>query len=203
MQNSSHPVIVWKIKASNFYDDERYYISLLNDQEKEYAHSLVTRELTSRYVIAQGILRLILGNYVSIKPKKVEFTLGPYRKPYLANNHMQLQFSLSRTNDIVLIGFSFEDEIGIDVKPCNSQIMENGIVWTHRKALLKLAGLRSYEEPNKVEVPLQLVHEAQAIIYEGAERYLRSFLLEDRYIAAVASTKPSFEILIQDYEGKK
>lgn len=208
MENSSHPVIIWKIRISQFYDSEAYYLSLLNDQEKLHAHSLVTRELTSRYVIAQGILRRILGNYLSIKPKKIEFAHGPHNKPFLADNHMRLQFNMSRSHDLVLIGFSFEDEIGIDVELCDAQVLENGIekavsffcAWTHKEALQKLAGFGTLKEPKEIEVPLHLVNEPQGVIYEGAERYLRSFLLDGSYVAAVASTKPSFEILIQNYE---
>ena len=228
MDNPPNLIDVWKISIPKLYGDESYYFSLLSDQEKTRAHAFVTKELMRKYVVTQGVLRHILASYISTDPKAIQFTFGSHRKPYVANA-MQLQFNMTHSHDLALIGISFVDEVGIDIEMCDPKIVEKHLevsvfsenelkayaqvpmgskteafiaAWTHKEALVKLAGKGLYKELKEVEVPLHVLHETSPVKYEDSKRYLKSFLLDEGYIGAVASTKPNFELRVQDYIGR-
>jgi len=213
---------VWKIKIPEFYSEEKYYYSLLNDAEKKRAEAFVTDKLTSRYTISQGALRVILADYLSIDPTNIIYSFGFHKKPFLADNPSNLQFNLTHSHDIALVAISFHDQVGVDVERLNPKILEKGLEksifsqnelkvfqstslenrteaffsgWTHKESLLKLSGIGLYKELQEVEVPLHPIAETSPVLFEGSEQFLQSFYVSEKYLAAVASTKPYFDVV--------
>lgn len=71
-----------------------------------------------RFIVARGILRQLLGNYLDINPKNIEFNYGDCGKPEIAglNKVNPLQFNISHSQECALFGFSLDSLIGVDLE---------------------------------------------------------------------------------------
>lgn len=212
---------IWKININRHLSKERYYYSLLQEAEKERAARFVTPQLTCRYIIVQGILRSILADYLSIHPSEVMYCYGPYKKPFLVNNSKRLQFNLSHSNDLALVAVSLCDEVGVDIQWIDHTILEKHLeanvfskremklfeampleqrsigffaAWTHKEALVKLAGVGLYQEFRDIDVPLHLLQDPTPVDFG----YLQSFYITKDYLGAVASKK-NFSIFFHEF----
>lgn len=68
-----------------------------------------------RFIVARGMLRTILSQYLNVEPKAHEFRYNQYGKPYLVENNF-LRFNVSHSGDKVLYGITQGREIGVDVE---------------------------------------------------------------------------------------
>jgi len=211
---------VWLVDLDQHTKDEEFYFSILSDEEKARALRFVTKQLTSRYVISQGALRTILGKYTN---QKVEYTFGPYKKPYLANS--SLQFNLSHSHDKALIAIS-DEEVGVDIEKINRQVLEKNLetsllseqelkifesipldvrpevfyfAWTNKEALLKLAGVGLYKPMTEFQVLLHHSDSPSMILFEDKQYYVKSFRPWPEFIAAVATAKQHFDLAYKTF----
>jgi 4'-phosphopantetheinyl transferase len=72
----------------------------------------------NRYVIARGILRALLGDYLGVPPASLRFSYGSFGKPFLAPESLPypIHFSVSHSCGLAVFGFSQDQEIGIDLE---------------------------------------------------------------------------------------
>ncbi len=68
-----------------------------------------------RFRAARGVLRHILAAYVDSDPRQVGLAYGAQGKPFLAQ-HPDLQFNLSHTQDVLVVGVTRGRRVGIDVE---------------------------------------------------------------------------------------
>lgn len=68
------------------------------------------------FIIARGLLRKILGNYLHVEPAHLQFSSGPNGKPVLAHPSKDLRFNLSHSRDLALFAFTRGREVGIDLE---------------------------------------------------------------------------------------
>jgi 4'-phosphopantetheinyl transferase len=71
-----------------------------------------------RYQIAHGVLRILLANHLHCSPAAIAFTYSERGKPAIAD-HCQpqgLQFNLSHSEDLGIVGISRDRLIGVDVE---------------------------------------------------------------------------------------
>jgi 4'-phosphopantetheinyl transferase len=70
------------------------------------------------FIAARGALRVILGNYLNIQPRNLNFTYNTHGKPRIANeldqNHVN--FNLSHSHGIALYAVTLGREVGIDIE---------------------------------------------------------------------------------------
>ena len=71
-----------------------------------------------RYAVRRGVLRHLLGGYLSIPPAEVAFVYGPQQKPALAEplDRTGLHFNLSDSGEMAVYAFAVEQEIGVDIE---------------------------------------------------------------------------------------
>ena len=71
-----------------------------------------------RFIVARGILRQLLGNYLDIEPKDLQFDYGDRGKPYLkdVDELISLQFNLSHSQEYALYGFTYHHLVGVDLE---------------------------------------------------------------------------------------
>jgi 4'-phosphopantetheinyl transferase len=71
-----------------------------------------------RYAVGRGALRRLLGRELGLPPEAVAFDYGPRGKPFLAARHgaANLQFNLSNSEELALVGFLHGREVGVDVE---------------------------------------------------------------------------------------
>lgn len=71
-----------------------------------------------RFMVARGILRCLLGNYVSVEPKDLQFVYGDRGKPQLKDLYgiIPPQFNISHSHEYALYGFAYHYPIGVDLE---------------------------------------------------------------------------------------
>lgn len=107
----------WVFSYSELFDVPALQDSL-SALEIERAALFSTKELSSRYTYARGLLRTVLSRYVGVAPEHVSFEYSSLGKPYI--NNRSLHFNLSHSEDVVFLVISEEFELGADVEKIRS-----------------------------------------------------------------------------------
>ena len=70
------------------------------------------------YTAGRGQLRLLLSRYLEVEPTTIRFIYSKYGKPSLADPFAKsgLHFNVSHSQDMAIYGFSWHNELGIDVE---------------------------------------------------------------------------------------
>jgi 4'-phosphopantetheinyl transferase len=160
------------------------------------------------FIVRRGILRTILGSYLSVEPNRLQFCYGQRGKPELAKigNNGTIHFSLSHSNTIALYAFSRNHEVGIDVEEIREledleHIAERffskrekkalfGLpegqrkeaffrCWTRKEAFIKAIGDGLYYPLDKFDVSLVPGEPARLISIEGDSREASRWTLQD------------------------
>ncbi len=69
-----------------------------------------------RFVVARGVLRLILGGYLQADPQGLSFHYGAHGKPSLALSGTGWRFNVSHSHEVALIAVTQQREVGVDVE---------------------------------------------------------------------------------------
>lgn len=114
----SREIHIWRADLSDALpEQERLYDVLSIDERKRASEYKFARD-AQYYTCARGILRTILGRYLTIEPQNLNFIYNNYGKPYLDNERTInfIQFNLSHSKDLALYVFSKDYEVGIDLE---------------------------------------------------------------------------------------
>ena len=90
--------------------------SLLSPSELLRAESFHFPQDRARFIAGRGLLRSILGRYLNVEPRELQFTHGPHGKPELTGAGYSLRFNLSHSGDLMLLAVSHAHEVGVDVE---------------------------------------------------------------------------------------
>jgi len=92
--------------------------SLLSESEKIKADRFKFPQHQRRYQAVHGILRIILGRYLNLDPAQINFIHSDRGKPYLTDdcNPLNLQFNLSHSENMAIVGISRDRRIGVDLE---------------------------------------------------------------------------------------
>lgn len=114
----SNGVHVWKSLLDEDEDRIRYFFTLLSEHEKQRALRFHAARHCRQYVVAHGLLRLILGGYLEADPGSLTFCANRYGRPFLCMDQktFPLLFNLSHSHNLCMIAVSPGLEIGIDVE---------------------------------------------------------------------------------------
>lgn len=205
---------LWWISLDLTEEDLQTCIALLSESEKIKADRFKFPQHQRRYQAVHGILRIILGRYLNLDPAQINFTHSDRGKPYLTEdcNPLNLQFNLSHSENMAIVGISRDRRIGVDLEKMRS--MENSLqlakrffcdseyalltqtipkkrdklffqLWTAKEAYLKATGEGISGGLNQVEIalnPLRLIN--------FPNWYLQSFESnlddEHNYLSAIA-----------------
>ncbi|TAE56218.1 MAG: 4'-phosphopantetheinyl transferase superfamily protein [Nostocales cyanobacterium] len=115
---SSHDVHIWKINLKQSEAQVRTFQETLSSDEIARAKRFYFPEHQQRFIIGRGSLRMILGSYLNIEPQKIEFDYHERGKPFLAAKFQDsgLFFNLSHSQDLGLLGVSYQRLIGVDLE---------------------------------------------------------------------------------------
>ena len=101
---------------------------LLTDDEVTKAKQFYFEKDRQHFIIARGVLRILLSRYLNVTPSLLSFTYNAYGKPSLGSSfgESHLHFNLSHSHDIALYAFTYTRQIGIDIEymPSNSNYDE-------------------------------------------------------------------------------
>src|SRR4051812_19296975 len=71
------------------------------------------------FIVARGLLRIILSRYLSIEPSQLHFCYSNYGKPALTNGFYhknKLEFNLSHADGLVLYAVTYGRKVGVDLE---------------------------------------------------------------------------------------
>jgi 4'-phosphopantetheinyl transferase len=139
-------VHVWKMDISERHTEAEGLFEVLDDAERERASRFHFQQDRSRFVVARGTLRRLLGRYLLRPPQELRFSYGFFGKPSLAPElarERDVRFNVSHSNDQVLLAFSYSREVGIDVERIRPEvnIEEIGSRFFSRKEVKELRAL--------------------------------------------------------------
>jgi len=68
-----------------------------------------------RFIVARGMLRVILARYTGLAPRHIQFTIHAHGKPSLAQ-HPHLAFNASDSGEWMALGVTLNRRIGVDIE---------------------------------------------------------------------------------------
>jgi 4'-phosphopantetheinyl transferase len=148
----SDEVHVWRVDLAVSASDVESLGQILSDDERARAVRFCFQKDGKNFTVARGILRILLGRYLTLEPSRVEFSYGPHGRPALAvqNGSQELCFNISHSDGLALYAFTRNREIGIDlerIRPemANDQIAERFFAPQEINALRALPSDRQLE----------------------------------------------------------
>ncbi|MDD1431283.1 4'-phosphopantetheinyl transferase superfamily protein, partial [Dolichospermum sp. ST_sed6] len=111
-------VHIWRINLHHSESQLQSFRETLSSDEIARAERFYFPEHRQRFIAGRGSLRAILGQYLDIDPKEVEFEYQPRGKPLLAAKFADkgLLFNLSHSQHLALCGVSYQQQIGVDLE---------------------------------------------------------------------------------------
>jgi len=117
MEIGSGEVHIWVAAISEHTARLDAFEELLSDDERERAAAFTRDGGRIRYITGRGMLRLLLSRYLGDDPADIAFTQTRLGKPMLARESGErIFFSLSHSEDLVLVALSPSWEIGVDLE---------------------------------------------------------------------------------------
>lgn len=111
-------VHIWRVSLKQSAPDVYSLSQVLSGDELARSQKFRFEKDRASFIIGRGVLRTILGRYLSIEARRLSFGYGPRGKPYLSeafcNGH--LLFNLSHSHDLALYAFTIDRRIGIDLE---------------------------------------------------------------------------------------
>ena len=94
---------------------------ILSPDEAARANSFIFEKDRLRFIIARGILRHILSQYLEVSPAQIQFRYNSMGKPELSTSS-SLSFNLSHSDNVVLYAVGQNRKIGIDIEQIRNNV---------------------------------------------------------------------------------
>lgn len=93
-------------------------LELLSPEEQARAGRYYFQRDRTHFVVARGTLRVILGRYLDLAPRRLRFTYNQYGKPALSSEagDGRLRFNVSHSHGLALFAVASGREIGVDLE---------------------------------------------------------------------------------------
>jgi 4'-phosphopantetheinyl transferase len=111
-------VHVWRAALNLSASSVQSLQQTLAPDEQRRAERFHFRKDREHFIVAHGLLRIILGRYLDIKLSQLRFCYSPYGKPALAKESGgdALQFNLSHSHGMALYAVTRRRNIGVDIE---------------------------------------------------------------------------------------
>jgi 4'-phosphopantetheinyl transferase len=109
---------IWLVHIPDVIHKSNYYEQLLVKEEIEKANHFVFLKDKLRYVITHGILRLLLSDKLKVPAREIVLNFNSFGKPFLPTewNPNSLFFNLSHSNLGIVLAFSRDRDLGVDLE---------------------------------------------------------------------------------------
>ncbi len=116
-------VHLWRVSCKSAQKHCGSLEPLLSSDEVTRANHFRFSKDRERFIVARGMLRIILSRYLERTPREIDFCYGPHGKPALAEESRDLlHFNLSHSGEIVLYAVAADREIGVDIEGIREDI---------------------------------------------------------------------------------
>lgn len=204
------------IRISDFKEQLPALQALLNEKELLRADNYLMEKDATRFTVARGMLKLLLGAYLNRPAADIEFHYEENLKPIIRQSLKPLHFNVSHSGDIIMIGishapvgvdveymdagFSYEQVLDVTfsekelgfIRSSNNRSEAFFLLWTRKEALLKATG-KGIDDYLPYVPALDGIHE---VLFEITNSELpwktASFGFGGDYVASLAFN-PAFE----------
>jgi 4'-phosphopantetheinyl transferase len=143
---------------------------LLAPDERERAGRILARPARDLFVVGRGVLRALVGCYLSVPAAEVQFSYSAFGRPWVptGDGRPALQFSVSHSGTQIVLAVAWSARVGIDIERVRPDADYDGIAarffapaeravlsslapadridaflacWTRKEAVLKAVGL--------------------------------------------------------------
>lgn len=219
---SSDIVHLWHVDLAKWLPRVKSLEHLLSADEIARARQFRFANHQEKFIIARGILRQLLANYLHTQAKKIEFVLGEYGKPYLKDNP-SLQFNISHSHNRIVYAMTLNHEVGVDIEKIDPPFKEaiakrffnpkeytqlQGLsldkqvpafyrLWVGKEAVIKLLGTGLLT--NLHEFSINMEEEQQQIFFKSHPIYLQYFSIASQYQSAFAMEHNVSRIICKEW----
>jgi 4'-phosphopantetheinyl transferase len=117
MEIEDYQVHVWQAKVDNSSAHPNKFSSVLSTDEHEQANNFKFTADKQHFIFRRYQLRLILSKYLGCNPRELMFRYSEYKKPFIYMPELkEVKFNMSFSGDLMLVGVSRNNEIGIDIE---------------------------------------------------------------------------------------
>ena len=109
-------VDVWRVDLNRREGCVNSLFEILSPDEKQRADKYRFEKDRQQFTVCRGVLRRIIGGYLSAYPQSVQFSYNRFGKPYLTDLDQSLRFNVSHSHGVAVIAISVNREIGIDIE---------------------------------------------------------------------------------------
>jgi 4'-phosphopantetheinyl transferase len=95
---------------------------LLDDEERRRAGRLRDSRAATRFVVAHGAVRSVLGGYLGTVGRTLHWARGPNGKPYFDGPWRRWQWSLSRSGGHAMLAVRLHDPVGVDLEEIRDDV---------------------------------------------------------------------------------
>ncbi len=218
-------IVCWRVLLDDL--DEVQLVSLyerLGPDEKVRANAFLKPVDRDRYIAAHGVLRILGEQILGVE---VQITVNAYGKPQFLNT--PLQFNLSHSGNVILLAFSLNSPVGVDVEQ-KREIDDLGLIaanyfhqsevqamnglaepllsdtffscWSKKEAVVKALGLGLSLPLNAFEVDISPLDGECAVRLDHQfpqSWTLRAFCPLGGYSAALASSQPKMQLRFLEF----
>ncbi|HJU24009.1 MAG TPA: 4'-phosphopantetheinyl transferase superfamily protein [Casimicrobiaceae bacterium] len=119
-------VRLWWCSLHAAGSDLESYEAILSDDERRRAARFGMALLRDRYIVGRVALRRVLGMMLGVAAADVRIVRGTRGRPHV-KDAVGIDFNVSHTGDLGLVGVSMDARIGVDVERRDRQINVDGI----------------------------------------------------------------------------
>jgi 4'-phosphopantetheinyl transferase len=113
----SQDVDVWLIDLGVGVRRVEEFASLLSEDEKDRAARFLAGKDRERFMVARGLLRIIIADYLGALPGDLRFSYGAFGKPGLeAGWGSALEFNLAHSEGLALLAVTRGRRVGVDLE---------------------------------------------------------------------------------------
>lgn len=205
---------IFRISVDNHFQKiKRELVEVLSEREQEKASRMFIPKDKERYVVSKFCLRTLLSLFLDIPAHEIDFISHAHKKPTVKG----LEFNISHTGDYVLIAIS-PRAVGIDIEYLNREFDFKSILditfskkeiafigdkdvdptnfyvmWTRKEALLKASGEGVSDNLHLIECLNEHLEREKKVFK------MRTFMIEDSYVASIATTLDQKELLFWNW----
>lgn len=114
--HQSATIDLWDLRLAASPAEVADATSMLSTEERDRAACFRFAPDRRRFIAAHGLVRIVLGRYLSRAPGELVFASGPRGKPIVMDSRRRLLHNLSHSGNRALLAVSDGAELGVDLE---------------------------------------------------------------------------------------